>query len=72
MESIEKNDTSMDLGQSTGIIKEVFIKAKCKVSKKSEAAMKLEADITAYLGAINLLGLYKVYTLPLNPIYICP
>jgi hypothetical protein len=34
------------------------------VSEKLEAAMKLEAEIVAYLGAINLLlGLYIMYAL---------
>lgn len=73
LESIKKNDKSLGLGQSAGVMKDVFVKVKWKVSKKSEAAMKLEAEITAYLEAINLLlSLYKVYTLPLNPIYIYP
>jgi hypothetical protein len=37
------------------------------VSEKLEAAMKLEAEIVAYLGAINLLlGLYIMYALLLN------
>jgi hypothetical protein len=35
------------------------------MSKMLEAAMKLEAEIVAYLGAINLLlSLYKIYALP--------
>jgi hypothetical protein len=64
LESIKKNDKSLGLGHSAGVMKDVFVKVKWQASKKSEAAMKLEAEITAYLGAINLLlGLYKVYAL---------
>jgi hypothetical protein len=41
------------------------------VCKKPEAVMKLEAQIVVYLGSINLLlGLYQMYTLPLNSICI--
>ncbi|OBT58091.1 hypothetical protein VE04_01819 [Pseudogymnoascus sp. 24MN13] len=42
-------------------MKDVLIKMKWKFSKKLEATMKLEAEIVAYLGAINLLlGFYVV------------
>jgi predicted transcriptional regulator len=49
-------------------MKDVFVKVKWRASEKLEAALKLEAEITAYSGAINLLGLYKVYALHLNSI----
>jgi len=67
LENIRRYNNSLDPGQSSGVIKDVFLKMKWQVSKKLEAAMKLEAEIVAYLGAINLLlSLYKIYILPLN------
>ncbi|CZR67156.1 uncharacterized protein PAC_17055 [Phialocephala subalpina] len=63
LKNIRKYDKSLGPGQSFGVMKDVFLKMKWQVSKKLEAAMKLEAEIVAYLGAINLLlGLYKVST----------
>lgn len=67
LENIRRYNKSLGPGQSSGVMKDVFLKMKWQVSKKLEAAMKLEAEIVAYLGAINLLlGLYKVYALPLD------
>ncbi|KAH6672071.1 hypothetical protein B0J14DRAFT_669653, partial [Halenospora varia] len=61
LEDVRKYDKSLGLSQSSRVMKDVFLKTKWKVSKELEAAMKLEAEIVAYLGAINpLLGLYKV------------
>jgi hypothetical protein len=71
LENIKKNDKSLGLGQSGGVMKDVFVKVNWQTSKKSEAAMKLEAEVAACLGAINLrIGLYKVYALYLNWTYI--
>ncbi|PVH68040.1 hypothetical protein DL98DRAFT_662356, partial [Cadophora sp. DSE1049] len=61
LENIRRYDKSLGPGQSCGVMKDVFLKMKWQVSKKMEAAMKLEAEIVVYLGAINLLlGLYKL------------
>jgi hypothetical protein len=61
LESIEKYDKSLGGGHSAGVMRDVLTKVKWLVHKKLEAAMKLEAEVTAFLGAINLLlGLYKV------------
>lgn len=66
LETIRKYDQSLGLGQSSGIMKDVLLKTKWKVAKKLEAATKLDAEISAYLGSINLLlGLYQVYISPL-------
>jgi hypothetical protein len=63
LEDISRYNASLGPGKSSGVMKDVFLKMKWQVSKKLEAAMKLEAEIVAYLGAINLLlGLYKMYT----------
>jgi hypothetical protein len=60
--NIRKYDASLGEGESSGVMKDVFRKMKWQASQKLEAAMRLEAEIVAYLGAINLLlGLYKVY-----------
>ncbi|PQE06220.1 kinetoplast-associated kap protein [Rutstroemia sp. NJR-2017a BBW] len=67
LEDIRRYSTSLGAGKSSGVMKDVFLKMKWQVSKKLEAAMKLEAEIVAYLGAINLLlGLYKMYTPPVS------
>lgn len=64
LDNIRRYDDSLGPGQSSGVMRDVFLKMKWRVSKKLEAAMKLEAEIVAYLGAINLLlSLYKVYAL---------
>lgn len=61
LETIRKYDKSLCPGKSSGVMKDVLLKTKWKVSKKLEAAMVLEAEIADYLAAINLLlGLYKV------------
>lgn len=68
LEDIRKYDKSLGPAQSSGVMKDVFLKTKWKVTKKLEAVIKLEAEIVAYLGAINLLlGLYKVYIPLFNP-----
>jgi len=59
--SIKKYDRSLGIGESAGIMKDVFSKVKWVASKKLEAAMKLQAEVSAYLGSIALLiGLYQV------------
>ncbi|KAF4626011.1 hypothetical protein G7Y89_g12151 [Cudoniella acicularis] len=64
LESTRKYDKSLGIGQTGGIMKDVFYKVKWVASKKMEAATKLHAEITAYLGGINLLlGLYQVFGL---------
>jgi len=61
LSKIGKYNKSLGTGQSSGVMKDVFSKMEWQTSKKSEAAMRLEAEIVAYLGAINLLlGLYKM------------
>ncbi|PQE03553.1 kinetoplast-associated kap protein [Rutstroemia sp. NJR-2017a BVV2] len=61
LEDIRRSSKSLGAGKSSGVMKDVFLKMKWQVSKKLEAAMRLEAEIVAYLGAINLLlGLYKI------------
>jgi hypothetical protein len=62
LENIKKYDGSLGAGESSGVMKDVFHKMKWQASKKLEAAMRLEAEIVAYLAAINLLvGFYKMY-----------
>jgi hypothetical protein len=64
LEKIRKYDQSLGAGQSSGGVKDAFRKMKWQMTKKLEAAMRLEAEIVAYLGAINtLLSLYKMYVL---------
>ena len=61
LESIKKYDESLALGRTAGIMKDVLCKVKWIASKKQEAAMRLQAEMAAYLGGINmLLGLYQV------------
>lgn len=65
LNSIKKYDQSLGLGRSAGIMKDVALKVKFVASKKPEAVMKLRAEITTYLGSINLLlGLYQVFVVP--------
>jgi hypothetical protein len=65
LENIRRYNNTLGPGQSSGVMKDVFLKMKWQMSKMLEAAMKLEAEIVAYLGAINLLlSLYKIYALP--------
>lgn len=67
LESIRSYNESLGRGQSSGVMKDVISKMKWQVSKKLEAAMKLEAEIVAYLGSINLLlSLYLMYALSLK------
>jgi hypothetical protein len=62
LESVARYDKNLGLGQTAGIMKDVLYKVKWVMSKKIEAVMKLRAEITAYVGGINLLlGLYEVY-----------
>lgn len=64
LNSVKKYDQSLGLGQSAGIMKDVVFKVKFVSTKKPEAVTKLRAEITAYLGSINLLlGLYQVFVL---------
>ena len=61
LNSIRRYDRSLGIGESAGIMKDVFRKMKWVASKKLEAAMKLQAEVSAYLGSITLLLLlYQV------------
>jgi hypothetical protein len=60
--SLQKYDRSLALGQKDGVMKDVLCKLKWVTTKKLEAVEKLQAEITAYTGGINLLlGLYQVF-----------
>lgn len=66
LKTIRPYDKSLGPGQSSSV-KDTLRKMKWLVTKKLEAAMKLEAEIVGYVGAINLcLGMYNLYALPLK------
>jgi hypothetical protein len=71
LESIKKYDKSLGLGQSAGIMKDVLYKVKWVASKKQEAAMKLQAEMTAYLEGINFASWSLSSVRPITPYDIC-